>query len=119
MEMEDPGDTEVIQSLFSFFLIKNSHVPGTDEVVVGSGPAAMSASFVFFAEGEIGFGGMPVGALAIARKIGLALSSMTIISCDKQYKDMDGDSEFCFDKVEMTRCVTVDSCTYVPPAGLT
>jgi len=83
IEMEDPGDAEVIQSLLSVFLIKNSHVPGTGEVVVGSGPAAMSASFVFFAEGEIGFGGMPVGALAIARKIGLALSSIKIISCDK------------------------------------
>lgn len=76
--MEDPGDAEVIQSLLSVFLIKNSHVPGMGEVlVVGSGPAAISESFVFFAEGETGLGGIPVGALAMARKIGLALSSPT------------------------------------------
>lgn len=73
--MEDPGDAEVIQSLLSVFLIKNSHVPGMGEVAVGSGPAAISASLVFFAEGETGLGGIPVGAFAMARKIGLALSS--------------------------------------------
>ena len=76
--MEDPGDAiEVIQSLLSVFLIKNSHVAGMGEVVavVGSGPAAISASLVFFAEGERILGGMPVGALAMARKIGLTFSS--------------------------------------------
>ena len=71
--MDDPEAADVIQSLLSVFLIKNSHVPGTG--IAGSGPAAISASFAFFAEGEIGLGGMPVGALAMARKIGLTLSS--------------------------------------------
>ena len=72
--MDDPEDADVIQSLLSVFLIKNSHVAGTGTEGC-SGPAAISASFAFFAEGEIGLGGMPVGALAMARKIGLTLSS--------------------------------------------
>ena len=62
----------MIQSLLSVFFIRNSQVAGTGEVV--SGPAAASASLVFL-PGGVGLGASPVGALAIARKIGLASST--------------------------------------------
>ncbi len=85
--MDDPEAADVIQSLLSVFLIKNSHVPGTG--IAGSGPAAISASFAFFAEGEIGLGGMPVGALAMARKIGLTLSSENDVTFGVNIKDVE------------------------------
>lgn len=76
MATVEPEVAEVIQSLLSVFLIKNSHVAGTG----GSGPAAASASDVFL-PGTVRLGGVPVGAEAMARKIGLAFSSEFICCC--------------------------------------
>jgi len=73
METDCPVLIEVIQSLLSVFLIRNSQVAGTG---VDSGPAAASASSSdFFFPGGVGLGGVPVGALAIAKKIGLMSES--------------------------------------------
>lgn len=66
MAMDEPGWAEVIQSLNSVFLIKNSHFAG---VVGDDVPAASSASDF----------GSPVGGEAMARKIGLAFSSIIIL----------------------------------------
>ena len=63
MAMDEPGWAEVIQSLNSVFLIKNSHFAGVEDV-----PAASSASDF----------GSPVGGEAMAKKIGLAFSSIII-----------------------------------------
>jgi len=61
--MDVPGDADVRYELKSVFLIRNSHCVGTAEV-----PAASSASSL----------SSPVGGDAIAKKIGLASSSVLL-----------------------------------------
>ena len=74
IDNSDPGDMDVIQELNSVPFTRNSQVAGTG--TLNSGPAAESASpTAFFLPGVTGLGASPVGALAMARKIGLALSS--------------------------------------------
>ena len=70
--MVEPAVMEVIQSLLSVFLMRNSHVAGVGEA--GSGPAAASASTAPFLAGVAGLGMVPVGALAMAKNNGLASS---------------------------------------------
>ena len=65
--MDDPGAADVRYELKSVFLIRNSHCVGTAEL-----PAASSASSFT----------SPVGGDAIAKKIGLAFSSICVFGMD-------------------------------------
>lgn len=63
--MDDPGDADVRYELKSVFLIRNSHCVGVGVEL----PAASSASSFT----------SPVGGDAIAKKIGLAFSSIMFL----------------------------------------
>ena len=77
----DPEGQDVIHELYSVFFTRNSHVAGTGTLLAPSSASAAAAASLttLLAPGEMRLGAVPVGALAMARKIGFVSSSAYII----------------------------------------
>jgi hypothetical protein len=76
----DPEGQDVIHELYSVFFTRNSHVAGTGTLLAPSSASAAAAASLtaLLAPGEMRLGAVPVGALAMARKIGFVSSSAYI-----------------------------------------